>query len=109
MSEQDVAGIVLIAAPVWFNVGFALLAARFDYPDILRRRTHEVLERFRDGGSGLILIWWAFVLSAVVLSALAVLLGVALADADAAVVALGVVSACSSAPTNGRAGSRPRR
>ena len=28
MSEQDVAGIVLIAAPVWFNVGFARLEDR---------------------------------------------------------------------------------
>ena len=44
MSEQSVAGIGLVAVPVPFNVGFTLLAQRFDYPDILRRPTHEVLE-----------------------------------------------------------------
>ena len=36
MSTQTVAGIVLITMPVAFNVSFALLGARFDYPDILR-------------------------------------------------------------------------
>jgi hypothetical protein len=30
---------------------------RFDYPNVLRRPTHEVLERFRAGGTPLILIW----------------------------------------------------
>ena len=44
------AGIALIAMPVAFNVSFALLGARFDYPDILRRPTEEILERFRAGG-----------------------------------------------------------
>jgi hypothetical protein len=44
VSEQSVAGIGLVAVPVLFNVGFTLLAQRFDYPDILRRPTHEVLE-----------------------------------------------------------------
>ena len=82
---------MLIAVPVLFNVTFTLLAQRFDYPDVLRRPSHEVLERFRAGGSSLILIWWAFALSAVLFAPLAVLLGIALDDADATVVVLGVV------------------
>jgi hypothetical protein len=52
VSEQTAAGIVLIPVPILFNVGFSLLAQRFDYPDILRRPTHEALERFRAGGAG---------------------------------------------------------
>jgi hypothetical protein len=91
MSEQSVAGIVLIAVPILFNVGFTLLAQRFDYPDVLRRPTHEVLERFRAGGSALILIWWAFALSAVLFTALAVLFAIAVDDADGTVVLLGAV------------------
>ncbi len=91
MSEEAVAGLVLIAVPVLFNVTFTLLAQRFDYPDVLRRPSHEVLERFRAGGSSLILIWWVFALSAVLFAPLAVLLGIALDDADATVVILGVV------------------
>jgi Domain of unknown function (DUF4386) len=91
MSEQSVAGIVLVVTPVLFNVGFTLLAQRFDYPDILRRPTHEILERFRAGGTGLLLVWWIFALSAVLFSALAALLAVAVDDGDPAVVVLGLV------------------
>ncbi len=91
MSEEAVAGIVLIAVPVLFNVTFTLLAQRFGYPDVLRRPTHEVLERFRAGGSSLILIWWAFALSAVLFAPLAVLLAIAVDDADRVVVILGAV------------------
>src|SRR4051794_22621895 len=91
MSEEAVAGVVLIATPVLFNVGFTLLAQRFDYPDILRQPTHEVLERFRAGGTSLVLIWWAFALSAVLFAALAVLLALAVDDADRTVVVVGAV------------------
>ena len=91
MSEQAAAGIVLVAVPILFNAGFALLAQRFDYPDILRQPTHEVLERFRSGGTALVLIWWLFALSAVLFSALAVLFAIAVDDADRTAVVLGAV------------------
>jgi hypothetical protein len=91
VSEQAVAGVVLIAVPILFHAGFTLLARRFDYPDVLRRPSHEVLERFRAGGTGLILIWWLFALSAVLFTVLAVLLGIAVDDADRTVVVLGAV------------------
>ena len=91
MSEQSLAGIALIVVPILFNSGFALLGQRFDYPDVLRRPTHEVLERFRAGGRPLIMLWWAFALSAVLFTALAVLLAIAVDDADRTVVVLGAV------------------
>jgi len=75
VSVDVAAGVVLIGAPLWFNATFALLGRRFDYPDILRRPTAEILERFRAGGSSLILLWWAFMLSGLLLIAGAVLLG----------------------------------
>jgi hypothetical protein len=75
VSVEAAAGVVLIVAPLWFNASFALLGKRFEYPDILRRSTSEVLERFRAGGSGLILLWWTFMLSGLLLIAGAVLLG----------------------------------
>lgn len=69
------AGIVLIVAPLWFNATFMLLAKRFDYPRILRRPPDEILERFRAGGPALVLLWWAFMLSGLLLISAAVLLG----------------------------------
>ncbi len=88
MSTQTVAGIVLITMPVAFNVSFALLGARFDYPDILRRPTDEVLGRFRQGGTALVLIWWAFALTAVLFAPLVVLLSAAIADGDQTLLAV---------------------
>ena len=75
MNVEVAAGVVLIVAPLWFNTNFALLGRRFDYPDILRRPTGDILERFRDGGSSLILLWWTFMLSGLLLVAGVVLLG----------------------------------
>jgi hypothetical protein len=75
VSVEVAAGVVLVVAPLWFNANFALLGRRFEYPDILRRPTAEILERFRAGGSGLILLWWTFMLSGLLLIAGAVLLG----------------------------------
>lgn len=58
-------GALLIALPLAFTVIFAVLGAIFDYPDVLRRPTAEVLEAFRAGGTRLVTIWWAFALSAI--------------------------------------------
>jgi Domain of unknown function (DUF4386) len=75
VNVERAAGVVLIVAPLWFNVTFALLGKRFGYPEILRRPTAEILERFRAGGSSLILLWWTFMLSGLLLIVGVVLLG----------------------------------
>jgi hypothetical protein len=89
VSTATLAGLMLIVVPLAFNASFALLGARFDYPDILRRPTDEVLARFREGGTGLVLVWWAFALSAVLFAPLVVLLSQAVNDADATLLAVG--------------------
>ena len=90
-------GILLIALPIAFNIAFAALAARFSYPDILRRPTAQVLESFRAGGSSLVMLWWAFAMTAVLLAPLAVLVAAALTGAEPVLltttVVVGVVAA----------------
>jgi len=88
MSATTIAGVLLIAVPVAFNAAFGLLAARFEYPDVLRRPTAEVLEAFRAGGEALVLLWWAFALTAILMAPLVVLLSSALPDADATLLSL---------------------
>ncbi|MET0843784.1 MAG: DUF4386 domain-containing protein [Mycetocola sp.] len=83
------AGVLLIVLPIAFNAAFVLLAKAFDYPDILRRPTAEILSRFRAGGSRLVLLWWAFALTAVLLAPLAVLVALALRGANDALLATG--------------------
>jgi Domain of unknown function (DUF4386) len=88
VNVERAAGVVLIVAPLWFNATFALLGKRFDYPDILRRPTAEILERFRAGGSSMILLWWTFMLSGLLLIAGVVLLGQVLGFAGVVPVAV---------------------
>ena len=89
MNAAVAAASLLILLPIAFNVAFAALAAKFDYPDVLRRPTEEILERFRGGGSGLVLLWWAFAMTAVLLAPLAVLLAAVLTGADPVLLSLG--------------------
>jgi Domain of unknown function (DUF4386) len=65
---------LLVAVPVLFNLAFAELGRTFSYPDVLRRPAAEVLRMVRDGGAGLTLRWWAFLLSALLMVPLVVLI-----------------------------------
>ncbi|WP_219816498.1 DUF4386 domain-containing protein [Arthrobacter sp. Y81] len=89
MNATITAAVLLILLPLAFNAAFAALAAKFDYPDILRRPTSEVLERFRQGRPALVLLWWAFAMTAVLLAPLAVLLAGVLHGADPLLLSLG--------------------
>lgn len=88
MTTRSITGGLLIALPVAYNILYSLLASSFDYPDILRRPTGEVLERFAAGGSRLILMWWGFAMSAVLFAPTAVLVSATFADANATVLSL---------------------
>jgi hypothetical protein len=89
---MSLAGLVLIVLPIAFNVAFGMLAARFDYPDVLRKPTHEVLARFRAGGRSLVLLWWAFALTALALAPAVVLLSRSIGDADGTLLAVATVT-----------------
>jgi len=75
MTIRNAAGVLLIILPLAFNLFFFLLARRFDYPNILRSPTEHVLSRFQAGRVSLKLLWYGFMLTAVLLAPLAVLLG----------------------------------
>src|SRR3954463_3315802 len=91
MTTATIAGLLLIVVSIAFNVAFALLAARFDYPDILRQPTAEVLAKFQAGGTPLVLMWWAFTLTALLLVPLVVVLAGAIDDADPTVLRVATV------------------
>lgn len=88
MTTKVVTGLVLLVLPVLYNGLYTLLARTFDYPDILRQPTGEILSRFHAGGSRLVLIWWAFAMSAVLLAPGVVLLSATLADANSTILSL---------------------
>jgi len=73
---------LLICLPIAFNVFFFLLARLFDYPSVLRSPVGSILSRFQAGGVRLKLVWYGFMLTAVLFAPLAVLLGQVLASDD---------------------------
>jgi hypothetical protein len=73
MPLNTLTGLLLIVVPLLFNVVFVLLQRTFDYPDILRHPTDQVLRRFKAGGAPLRRLWYVFALSAVLFTPVAVL------------------------------------
>lgn len=53
-------GVALLSFAVAVNVPFAVLAATFDYPDVLRRGAGEVLPRVHAAGALLLVPWYAY-------------------------------------------------
>jgi hypothetical protein len=88
MTLERITGLLLIVMPIAFNLCFVLLGRRFDYPNILRQPTGEILRRFQAGGTALKLIWHGFFLTAVAFVPLAILVGQVLAEDDLAVMPL---------------------
>jgi len=88
MTPRILAGVFLVVLPISYNVLFSLLTRWFDYPDILRRPTDEILTRFAAGGNRLILTWWGFAMTAVLLTPTVVLMSATFADANSTVLAL---------------------
>jgi len=63
MSETNfrkLTGIFFIVGAILVNIPYTLLIVNFDYPDILRQPTAEILTKFHAGGDALIYTWLAF-------------------------------------------------
>ncbi|WP_166871599.1 DUF4386 domain-containing protein [Salinibacterium sp. ZJ450] len=75
-------GVSLIVVPLLFNAFYAALAITFEYPDILRQPSRDVLAKFRAGGTRLVLLWWGLAVSAVLFIAIAVLTASVIRAAD---------------------------
>ena len=80
LQTRRLAGILLILVPVAFSLCFTLLQMLFEYPAILRQPTADVLTKFAAGGSGLIAVWYALTLSAVLFIPVVVLFHQVLTD-----------------------------
>src|SRR6266550_188680 len=74
------AGALLVIVPLGFTVGFTLLQQLFEYPDILRQPTADVLAKFAAGGTPLIAVWYVLTLAALGLIPLTVLVHRVLAE-----------------------------
>jgi hypothetical protein len=95
-------GLLLIIVPIVFTVCFTLLQVQFEYPDILRQPTADVLTKFQAGGPGLVAVWYVLSLTAVLFIPVVILVHRVLAEQQASTTlqvatAFGVVAGLSQA------------
>lgn len=96
MTLFQITGLVLIALPIAFNVLFFLLGRTYEYPDILRKPTGYVLERFAAGGQRLVNLWYGFAATALLAVPMALLAqGVFAAQFPQIAVASGIIGVIS--------------
>ena len=70
------AGLAAINFAILFNIPFAVLGANYEYPQILRHPAGEALDKFAAGGMSLILTWYVFGFTALLLTPLSVALSI---------------------------------
>lgn len=75
-ARSRLAGAATILLAAAFNVPYAVLAAIFDYPAILRQPADAVLARFEAGGAVLLLTWYGFAMAALALVPLSIALSI---------------------------------
>lgn len=83
LQVRRAAGALLILVPIVFTVCFTLLQTLFEYPDILRQPTAEVLTKFQAGGPSLVVVWYALTLTAILFIPISLLVHRVLADREA--------------------------
>jgi hypothetical protein len=102
LAVRRAAGLLLIIVPLAFTVCFTLLQQLFEYPDILRQPTADILTKFAAGGVPLVAVWYALTLTAVAFIAVTLLLHPVLAERNAPMLlwvgtAFGVIAGLSQA------------
>lgn len=75
MKINRIIGVLFIAGAIALFIPYTALTIIFEYPDILRRDTAYVLTKFHEGGSVLILTWFAFAITGLPLLPAYILLG----------------------------------
>lgn len=75
---QKFIGILFVAGVILVTIPYIILSIQFNYPRILRQPVGEILEKFQEGGTGLILTWWLFAISGIIILVAYNLLGIRL-------------------------------
>lgn len=72
-AQRRLTAALLIIVPLAFTACFTLLQIQFEYPDILRQPTGDILAKFQRGGPALVGSWYAIALIAFLFIPLVVL------------------------------------
>lgn len=67
IKKQKLIGILFVFGVISVSIPYTILTITFQYPKILRLPVSEILHKFSNGGSGLILTWWLFAIGGLTL------------------------------------------
>lgn len=75
MRTEKAIGWFMIIGAIGVFIPYTILTITFEYPDVLRKDTSEILTRFHETGSSLIWTWFAFALGGITLIPAYILIG----------------------------------
>lgn len=75
MQTQKLVGRLFVSGALGVLIPYVILTMTFQYPAVLRQETGVILTEFHQGGSSLVLTWWAFAILGLPLVVAYVLLG----------------------------------
>ncbi len=75
MKNNAQIGLLLIFSSLALLIPYTILTVIFDYPNILRQDTADILTQFNQGGNQLIFTWFAFALTGIPLIPAYILIG----------------------------------
>ena len=67
MQKEKTIGALILFGAIGVFIPYTILTIIFEYPDILRQETGIILTKFHQGGSKLILTWFAFAITGITL------------------------------------------
>lgn len=86
-----ITAVLLILLPVYFNLTFYLLGRWFEYPDILRKPTAYILQKFHEGGRRLVATWYGFMLAGLLFIPVGILLPVIISPGSIFYITIAIV------------------
>jgi len=80
LNQQKKIGFLFVTGVIFILIPYTILTIIFEYPKILRQPVADILVKFNSLGSTLILTWWLFAISGIILLIAYNLLGSKLKD-----------------------------
>jgi hypothetical protein len=85
LAIRRITGALLVVVSLAFTICFTLLQQLFEYPDILRQPTAQILTKFAAGGAPLVAVWYVLTLTAVAFLPLSLLVHRVLSERESPV------------------------
>ena len=92
MISKEIIGVSLIVFPIFVLLVWTYLQKIFEYPDILRKPTPYILNKFREGGTKLIGTWYLFMVSLFIFIIMSIMIHDLITANDYLMITIGILA-----------------